>query len=289
MVLFLRTALVLFSCLLAVGCAGAVKTFSGLSKLHAAIVKEYGEETVGVNLTNKALTITFINSPLNTTDPVLRAERARQTAKFVSEHYQPIKEIDGIWVGFLKQETHYVIFHESWSLGFYGFDSSGTPLPGARPPEDSKQYSTAIYSETLKQTDIVLRSLQLEGDPDNGLSVFPHFTVPGEVTAADPSSTYPKEVRFDFSSTSEKSLFPGAPKITFLADDKVVYETTEQFSTSKFEDKFSEYLSLPVPYPVFLQMTNGRRLTMRIGDKEYPFSREHHDALLEMRAYVKEK
>ncbi len=84
----------------------------------------------------------------------------------------------------------------------------------------------------------------MEGDLDNGFLVLPHFTVPGEVTAADPSPAYPKEVRFDFSSASEKSLFPGEPKITFLADEKVVYETAGQFSTSKYEDKFSEYLSL---------------------------------------------
>ncbi len=134
MVSFLRTALIVLSCVLAAGCAGAVKTISELSQLHAAIVKEYGEQTVGVNLTDKALTISFINSPLNTKDAAARAERAGQTARFVIDHYPSIKEIDGIWVVFMKQETHYVFFHQSWSLGFYNFDNTGTPLrrPGRR-------------------------------------------------------------------------------------------------------------------------------------------------------------
>ncbi|HSS20010.1 MAG TPA: hypothetical protein VLL54_08045 [Pyrinomonadaceae bacterium] len=282
-----RIFLLLFLCLLAAGCKGTVQKLGDLSKLHAALVKEYGEAGVGVYLTNDVLRITFVNSPLNSKDLPARAERAQQTATFVSQHYPPIKEVSAIWVAFVLQETRFIVFHSTEGLGSYGFDNTGTPL---RRPSDfsAVQHTTAAYVAGLKQTDIVVRELQLEGDINDGFLVTPHYTLPGKVTAADPSPIAPKEIRFDFSSSSDKSLFPGAPKITFLADDKVVFETTQQFSTSKYGDKFSEYLSLPIPYPAFVRMTNGKTLTMKIGDREYVFSKEHHDALVEMRAYVKE-
>jgi hypothetical protein len=285
----LRVTAILLSCLITASCAGTLKKLGDLSKLQAELLKEYGEEDVGVNLVNETLTITFVNSSLNDKTPLERAERAQRTAVFVSQHYPTIKELDGIWVGFIKQKTRLVVIHYAESLDFFAFDRNGTQLRRPSEVQPSEQYSTAAYVSTLKQTDIMVRTLQLEGDLDNGLSLTPHYTVPGNITAAQPSDAPPKFVSFDFSSTSDKSLFPGAPKISFLADEKVVYETEAQFSTSKFGEKFSESLSLPVPYPAFLRMTSGKTLTMRIGDREYAFSHAHLNALLELRAYVKEK
>jgi hypothetical protein len=285
----LRITAILLSCLLTASCGDAIKKLGDLARLQAEIVKEYGEKEVGVNLVDDTLTITFINSPLNDKTATERAKRAQETATLVSKRYPPIQEVGRIWVGFIRQTTRLVVFHYAEGLSFFAFDQKGVPLRRPSEVEPTEQYSTAAYVSTLKQTDIMIRSLQLEGDLTNGLSVTPHYTVPGNITAAEPSNVPPKFVTFDFSSSSDKSMFPGAPKVTFLADKKIVYQTEAQFSTSKFGDKFYETLALPVPYATFIQLTSGKTLTLRMGDREYEFSRAHLNALLELRAYVKEK
>jgi hypothetical protein len=283
--------LLVFLCL-ATGCKELVGSLKEISKLQQAIIREYGEPGVNVNLNNStSLIITFINSPLNAKTVDERARRAQMTAAFVKQHYSSIRKIEEIWIGFVKQETRYMFVNYSEGLGFFGFDKNGQPL--RQPENEPTAYSnptrpTATYSSERKQTDIVIEHLQLERDAINDFSVMLHFTVPGDATGAKRATSLPEEVRFDFSSSSEKSLFPDAPHITFLSDGKVVYETTDQFSTWKFGEKFSETLSLPVPYRAFRRMTSGNTLTLRIGDREYQFTREQVDALREMTSYVKE-
>jgi hypothetical protein len=84
------TVVLILSCLLAAGCAQVAKSLGELSRLHAEIVKEYGEKDVGVNLNNDtSLSITFINSPLNAKAPEERAKRAEQAAGPGSPARQP--------------------------------------------------------------------------------------------------------------------------------------------------------------------------------------------------------
>ena len=183
----------------------------------------------------------------------------------------------------------------SESFDFFGFDKHGRPLHSSaaehttQGPSNTMQ-PTTVYSPELKQTDVLVERLQLEGDANYGMSLIAHFTVPGDVNQSKRSASYPPFVSFDFSSYSEKSLFPGEPKVAALADGKVVFETSEQFSTSKSPDdgRFSEYLSLHLPYTAFRRMINGRSLTLRIGDKEYGFAREQVEALRKMTQYVQE-
>jgi hypothetical protein len=288
------TVVLILSCLLAAGCAQVAKSLGELSRLHAEIVKEYGEKDVVVNLNNTSLSITFINSPLNAKAPEERAKRAEQAAAFVSRHYPSIDQIEEIWVGFVRQETRFIVVHYSEGLDVFGFDKNGHPL--SRPEEglttgksDSSIRPMAIYSPRLKETDVRITRLQLEGDLNYGLAVAPHFTVPGDATGVRRSSSLPRAVSFDFASYSEKSMFPGEPKITVLADGKVVFETSAQFSTSKSpEGKFSEFLLLQIPYPAFRRMTAGKTLTLRLGDREYRLTDEQVEALREMKQYVGE-
>jgi hypothetical protein len=292
--LSLTRALILSS-LLAAGCAQVAKSLGELSRLHAEIVKEYGEKDVGVNLNNDtSLSITFINSPLNAKAPEERAKRAEQAAAFVIRHYPSIDQIEEIWVGFVRQETRFIVVHYSEGLDAFGFDKNGHPL--SRPEEglatdesDSSIRPMAIYSPRLKETDVRITRLQLEGDLNYGLAVAPHFTVPGDATGVRRSSSLPRVVSFDFASFSEKSMFPGEPKITVLADGKVVFETSAQFSTSKSpEGKFSEFLLLQIPYPAFRRMTAGKTLRLKIGDRQYEFTDAQVEALREMTQYVTE-
>ena len=291
---FLAVA-VLLLCLLTSGCAQVAKSLVELSRLQQVIIKEYGEKDVNVNLLNStSLSITFINSPLNEKGPEERAKRAEQTAAFVIQHYPSIDQISAIWVGFVKSETHFIVVHYSQSLDFFGFDKEGRPLSGPeeRQPTGSSENSIqpiAKYSPNLNQTDVIITRLQLEGDLNYGLAVEPHFTVPGDATGFRRSSSYPQSVSFDFASYSPISMFPGELKITALADGNAVFETSAQFSTSKSPDgKFSEFLLLQVPYPAFRRMAAGKKLRLRMGDREYEFTGEQVAALREMMRHVKD-
>jgi hypothetical protein len=287
--------MLLLVCVLASGCVKLAKSLGEVSRLHAEIVKEFGEKEVGVNLNNDTvLTISFINSPLNDRSPEERVKRAEQTVAFVKNHYPSISKMEVIWVAFVRSKTQFVFVRTVETLDFFGFDEDGRPL---RRDEDAliDQYArrttpTARYSEALKQTDIVIEHLQLEGDANFGMSVLVHFTVPGEATESKRALSFPEFVSFDFSSFSEKSMFPGEPQIAVVADGQVVYETREQFSTSKSPDtgNFSESVSLHVPYKAFRRMVAGKKLTLLIGDRAYEFASDQLNALREMTRYVKE-
>lgn len=282
----------LFLCLVASGCGPLAKSLGEISQLQADLVKEFKEEGINVRLNNNtSLTITFINSLLNSQEVEQRQQRAKRTALFVTTHYRSIANIEAIWVAFIRVETRFVVVNYSENVGFFGFDKHGQPLPeeltrGTEPVDETRPAAT--YDPKLKQTDVVVRQMQLEGDLSNGFSVAPHFSVPGDATGVKRATAFPDSVRFDFSSFSEKSMFPGAPTFTFLADGKVVFETSEQFSTSKFGEQFTEFASIGVPYQTFRRMTGGKTLKVTIGDREYIFTQQQLQALREMTNYVRE-
>jgi hypothetical protein len=281
-----------FSCL-AVSCKQLVGSLNEISKLQQAIVKEYGEPGVNVNLNNStALTVTFINSPLNNRSIEERAKRAEQTAQFVKRHYPSIATIERIWVGFVEQETRYVVVTYTKGLGFFGFDKNALPLrrsndaPVLRAPDP---YPAVVYSPALKQTDVSIMRLQLEGDLNDGVAVAPHFAVPGDVTGLRRSPVTPESVGLDFASYSTSVRFPGETKLIVSSDDRVVYETTSQFSTSRLANgSFSEFLLVQVPYPAFHRMATGEKVTVTVGDKKYELSDDQRAGLREMTRYVKD-
>ncbi len=287
-----RAALLL--CLLASGCGQLTKELVDLSRLRAAIIKEYGDNGVDVNLNNSTvLRVTFVNSPLNDKSPEERARRAEQTALFVSRNYPSVAEIEEIWVSFVRAKTRFVVVKYTEGLGLFAFDNSGHALPSAEDlpatAADDSLRPVAVYAPTSDQTEVTVTSLQLQGDVNQGLAVSPHFTVPGDATGVRRSTAYPKSVYFDFASYSEKSLFPGEPQIKFFADGKVVFETAEQFSTSKNADGlFSEFLKLEVPYRAFRRLTAGKKLTFKVGDYEYNLTAEQAEALRQMTEYVRD-
>ena len=283
------------SCLVATGCAQLVTSLGEISKLQAEIVKEYGEPGVNVNLNNSTfLTVTFINSQLNARDPEARAKRAEQTAQFVKQHYPSIAKVDEIWVGFVRQQTRYVVVTYTEGLGFFGFDKNARAL---RRPEELRAvktsapdpYPSVVYSPALNQTDISIMRLQLEGDLNIGLAMALHFTVPGDVTGLRRSAATPESVGIDFASYSPNSQFPGDTKLVFSSDNRVVYETTGTFSTSKQPDgNFSQFLLVRVPYPAFRRLAMGEKPAIRLADKEYELTDEQRAGLREMTRYVRE-
>ena len=290
------TLVTVVSCLLATGCAQVVTSLGEISKLQAEIVKEYGEPGVNVNLNNSnVLTVTFINSQLNAKGPAERAKRAQQTAEFVKQHYLSIAKLDEIWVGFFRQQTRYIVVTYNEGLGFFGFDKNARALREREEfravvkTSDPDPYPTVVYSPSLKQTEISIMRLQLEGDLNNGLAIAPHFTVPGDVTGLRRSAAKPKSIGIDFASYSLNSQFPGETKLVFSADNRVVYKTTGVFSTSKQTNgNFSEFLLVQVPYPAFRRLAMGEKLIISLGDKQYELTDEQCAGLREMTRYVSE-
>jgi hypothetical protein len=287
---------ILLSCLLATGCREAVKSLGELSKLQSDIIKEYKEDDVRVNLTNNtSLTVTFVNSALNSQESEQRQQRAARTASFVITHYPSVGKLQEIWVVLMLVKTRFVVVNYSETVGYFGFDKTGQPLRERDLDADvlpveavDETRPTAAYNATLKRTEVIVRQMPLEGDLNNGFSVVPHFSVPGDASGVRRSTSFPESVSFDFLSFSEKSIFPGAPKFTFLTDGKVVFEASEQFSTSKVDEKFSEFATINIPYPTFRRMVSGRSLNLKIGERDYAFSSKQLAALREMTNYVKD-
>ena len=277
------------------GCANLSGSLLEMARLQAAIVKEYGEKEVNVNLHNStSLTVTFINSALNATSSEARAKRAEHTAGFVNRRYPSINQITEIWVGFVRTTSRFIVMDQSESVDVFGFDKNGRPL-GSLPNDlltDESETSlipTAVYSPKLRQTEVMITRLQLEGDMNNGLALAPHFTVPGDATGIKRSASFPQSVTFDFASYSEKSMFPGDTKITALTDGKAVFETSEQFATTQLPNfTFTAFLKLEIPYPAFRRMIMGKKLTLRLGDREYQLTTAQLQGLREMTTYVRD-
>lgn len=288
-------AAVLLTCSLVAGCTKIVKTLSDLSNLQAQIATHYRENDVRVNLHNgTSLNVTFINSPLNDKSPEERLKRAQETAAFVKEHYAAINQLTNIWITFMRQETRYLVIHYSQGLETFGFDHQGEPLSSTKEAmvaltTDYGMHPTARYLPGPKQTEILISIMQLQGSNEHDIALTPHFTVPGDATGIRRSSDYPQSVILDFSSYSEKSLFPGAPKIVFQSEGKTIFETTDQFSTSKGpEGDFVETLALQIPYATFRRMAAAKDLSLQMAEQEYRFSDEQLAALREMTEFVEE-
>lgn len=277
---------VLISSLLAAGCLKeAAKRLGNLQTLHTELTKKFGDD-VHVNLNEGpqlVLTVTFINSALNDKPPQDRFKRAEETAQLVKAKYERIQTVREIWVGFVRMNTRFVVFHRSEALDYYGFDKDAGPLmpPDASPGLATETGPIANYSSTSNQSDVSIGAIQLEGEPGkDGVTMMPHFNVPGDVNKK--LSPPPKAVSFDFASYAAKARFEQTVPISFIADGKPVLQTEGTFVGNK-----AQFCYLPVPYPAFKRIIAGGELVVKVGDKVYPLPPSQFDALKEMGAYVK--
>jgi len=100
--------------------------------------------------------------------------------------------------------------------------------------------------------------------------------------------TPPNEVSLDFAAFSDKPKFPNLTKIVFLADNKVVYVTEGQFSTSKItDDMYSEFLYLEVPTAAFLKITSGNTVKLKLNAHEYTLTESQIVQIQRLSDYLK--
>ena len=282
----------LTSCLLANGCRTAKdlgNTLGTLAKVRAELIKKFGEKDVNLRLNTlqnrTSISVTFVNSPLNQKTTAERAKRAQETAEIVRQHYPSIRNVSEIWVGFMRVKTRLAIFHWSEVLDTHGFDNEARVLrdPGIAPSDPSQP--VVRYSANQNKTDIS-SSIQLEGTAEKGVTVFPNFSVAGDVNKITPKP--PDKVSLDFAAFSEKPKFPNVTKIVFLSDNKVAYQTEGQFSTSKTaDDLYSEFLYLKIPTADFLKITSGTTVKIRLNEREYTLTESEVLQIQQMSDYLK--
>jgi hypothetical protein len=283
----------LTSCLLASGCNKAKdlgNTLGALAKVRAELIQKFGEEDVDLRLNTfqnlTSISVKYVNSPLNQKTTEERAKRAQETAEIVRQHYPSIKNVSAIWVVFMRVTTRLMVFHWSEVLETRGFDNEARALrdPGNDPLDPTQPI--VHYSANQNKTDIASGGIQLEGTAEKGVTFVPHFSVTGNVNNVTPKP--PDEVSLDFAAFSEKPKFPKVTKIVFLSDEKVAYSTEGQFSTSKLAGGMhSQFLYLKVPTAVFLKITSGNTIKIRLNENEYTLTESQIMQIQRMSDYLK--
>ena len=289
--------LLLASSLLVCGCNTAKdlgKTLGDLAAVRAELIKKFGEQDVNLHANTSrnwtSISVMYFNSPLNQKTTGERAKRAQETAEIVRQHYPLIKNVSEIWVGFMRVTTRLVVFHWSEMIEAHGFDNEARALPEpatAPPPEPLDPTQPMVrYMASQNKTEISSNGIQLEGTPENGVTVVPHFSVAGDVNRIKPKP--PAEVSLDFAVFSEKPKFPNLTKIAFLSDNRIVYQTEGQFSTSKIaDDMYSEFLYLKIPPQAFLKITSGSMVTIRLNKHDYTLTESQVLKIQHMSDYLR--
>lgn len=285
--------IVLTSCLLAYGCGTAKdlgKTLGNLAVVRAELIKKFGEQDVNLRLNNfqnrMSISVTYINSPLNQKTAEERAKRAQETAEIVRQHYPPIKNISEIWVGFMRSTTRLVVFHWNEMLEVRGFDNEARALRDPGIPHVDPSQPVVRYLPSQNKTDISSAGIQLEGTAEKGVMLVPNFSVEGDVNKITPKP--PDEVGLDFAAFSEKPKFPNVTKLVFLSDNKIVYQTKGQFSTSKIkDDMYSEFLYLKMPAAVFVKISSGSIVKIKLDEHEYTLTETQLLQIKRMSDYIR--
>jgi hypothetical protein len=277
------------SALLTTACLKQVaESLTEVRRVQQALTKEFGDN-VFVNLREQPnhllLNVSFINSALNNKSSEERAARAQRTAEIVKQTFPRINSVEAIWVGFVRQESHYIFFHQSEMFDYFGFRKDGRKFTSRAEPDGVNGSGvqlevTASYSSTSDESDVLVSGIQLDGQPGGlGLTVLPHFKVAGDVRRVQKRP--PAVVSFDFASYAEKPRYRETEPITFLADKKPVLQINGQF-----KGKDAQFCYLPVPYAAFSKMIAAEELTIKLGGKEFPLKPAEFAAIQRMDEYL---
>lgn len=283
-------AAILISSLFTAGCLNnTVKQFGKLRRIQAELTDRFGDEIslhVSDGKSIGTLTVAYINSRLNYRSQTERSKRAEETAKIVYAHYANSTLLTSVFVIFLRRETEFFVFHQSYTVDEYGYEREGQQIRLAAaylpsPPPDSE--ITAGYAATEGKTDISTAStLQLDGEPGGyGMTVMPHFRLVGD--ASRRRALPPEEVSFYVASYSKKPRFSEPVPVEFIADGSPVMQGTATFTGND-----AQYCSIKVSYSAFRKMATAKEVAIKLGAKEYPLTPEQIQLLSKMDAYVLE-
>jgi hypothetical protein len=273
---------------------GLIKSYAGLNALRQHLIEKYHED-VSVNLQNsRYLSIVFTNSSLNQQDSAKRAQRAQETARFVTLNYEGIKEIDRISIFFVASETRYIVVHYSTTIDAFGFDKNGVavafaPNPEVVPSHEDLRTPLARFNSLRNETDVSLTRIQLEGDMNHGIALVPHFTVAGDARRSDTATTAPESVVFDFASYADKPFFSDNAKLEIYCDDRLALSGLARLISGKPSEKdqgAGQFLSVQLSFKLFKRMAESRNLRIVLGHKRFDLLPDDIAALGAMSAYV---
>lgn len=236
------SAFLLVLSILASGCAsGSVKSLADVNRLQQSLVKKFEEQEINVHLNNSTeLVVTFINSPLVKASVELRNKRAAETASFVKESYPEMNSISVIVVGFVKQQTRYLVMTQTEALEYFSFDRNAKLLepesPRAPPPDTVSKFDPLVsHFEIDNLTDISLHPLELLSTERDKVTLAPHYTVAGYITFQTKSAA-PTFVTLDFLYLSSRDLMPGNTTIELFTDDKSIFRTPANYEQAVTAD-----------------------------------------------------
>ena len=280
-----------FSLLLNTSCSQTIKSLSEVSAFRNELIKEYKEQDINVVIQNsRTLDISFINSSFNNLGEQERANKAREIARFAKNHFASIDSVDKVWVSFVIAKN-YIIFNYTNSVGAYLFDKNELIAVTTSNKLGEQGVALASYNSLTNETSVYLKeNLQVYADPRSGIMLFPHLTIPGD-NATTPKIVKPESVILDFTTYSEKRMFPVDPNVVIYVDDKKIFSGKAQLTNvmgSEAEKSFNEFLSRKIPYSQFVQLTEGKKVKMILGAKEFEFTAEHLKALRNLRRCVEE-
>lgn len=277
----------LLGALVNAGCAGMIKSLSGLNLIRNQLIEKYHEE-VAINLANgRFLSIVFINSSLNKMGPGERSERAKETAQLVSRNYESIKSIEEIWVSFVATETHFIFFHKSEGLGGFGFDNNGRPL-AVNPTDGENPLAPVVhFNQSRNETEVGLTRIQLAGDLNEGLALVPHFAVQGD--ARRTPSAPPERVMFDFASYARQPVFARNPYMEIYCDDRLMVKGPVLLlpsGNSSANEAIGQFLKVEITFKSFQKMAAARHVKISLDAKTFDLGPGDINALAAMAAYT---
>lgn len=281
-------ALIVAAGLLTTGCGELVQTYSDLRAVQNALTKKFNDEvTVTANNAQGGvvLVVWFVNSSLNDQTDEQRLIRGAEAVKVVQASYPHSQKVREFWVGFIRQQSRFGVFHKRQIVSVHGYDkfAQPVPVPGNPGPADPSPPGqvTVTYDSRADMTDIAVGNIQLEGTPGGlGLTVLPFFKVQGRVGTE--KSQPPKTVSLNFASYAENPRFAQVVPISFVADGTVVLQMEGTFT-----GRDAQFCYLTIPYTKFRTMVSGKELLIKLGDKEYPLTPRQLEGMYAMTEYVR--
>ena len=273
---------------LSAACKETIKSLSDLTALRSELIREYKQQDVSVVIQNSSvLGISFNNSSFNNLSESERATKAGEIALFAKNHFASSKTIEKIGVAFVSSQN-YIFFNFSNTIGVYLFETEalGSPMKSDGKPKGD---AVASYNPSANETNIYLaRNIQLVSESGKNIMLLPHFSISGNNVTA-PKLRVPETVLLDFTTFSDKRMFPEAPLLTIYVDGNKVFSGEAKLTNvmgSKEEKSFNEFLTNEISYDQFRQITDGKKAELRLGTKRFELTAEDLKALQSMRACV---
>jgi hypothetical protein len=106
------------------GCTEVKQQFGNMFRIIGALAKEYNHRNIHVEMNNKEMTVTFINSPFGEFEEPQRQAKAREIARFCVGLLKEDSTIGNITIAFTIHEKRFLIVDYTSTQGVYTFKVS---------------------------------------------------------------------------------------------------------------------------------------------------------------------